>query len=67
MIFVTITLLLLVFSQLLMVIGISLSDPLISEKNFASIAFTKMYVEIWINDTSVMHSQKLMFKNQVKN
>ena len=35
--------------------------------NGMSIAFTKIYLEIWINGTSIVHSQKVMFKNQVKN
>ena len=37
-----------------------------SENNSISVAFLKIFVEIWINDMSFMHSQKFTFKNQVK-
>ena len=37
-----------------------------SENNSISVAFLKIYVEIWINDMSFMHSQKFTFENQVK-
>ena len=46
-------------------IGVSLSKPLTSGKNRMSVVFTKIYMEIRINGTSVMHSQKLTFKNWV--
>ena len=36
-----------------------------SGKNGTSVAFAKIYVEIRNNGTSVMHSQKFTFKNQM--
>ena len=50
----------------LIVIGVSLNEPHISDKNGTSDQFTRIYVEIWINGTSVMDSQKFMFENQIK-
>ena len=44
-------------------IGATLSEPHTSGKNGASVAFVKTYVEIQINGTSVMCSQKFTFKN----
>ena len=41
-------------------IGVSLSKPHTSRKNGMSIAIAKVYVEIRINGTSVMHSQKFI-------
>ena len=43
-----------------------MSNPHTSENNSISVTFLKIYVEIWINDMSFMHSQKFTFKNQVK-
>ena len=45
--------------------GMSLSKPHTSWKNGTSITLTKIYMEIQINSTSIMHSQKFMSKNQV--
>ena len=45
-------------------IGATLSEPHTNGKNGASIVFVKIYVEIQINGTSVMHSQKFTFKNR---
>ena len=38
------------------VIGASLNEPQTSGKNGTSVAFAKIYVEIWINGTSIMCS-----------
>ena len=46
-------------------IGASLSEPHTSGKNGMSIAFVRIYMEIQINGTNVMHSQKFTFKIQV--
>ena len=43
-------------------IGVSLSKPHTSGRNGMSIAFAKIYVEIRINGTSVMRSQKFIWK-----
>ena len=51
--------------MLFIVIVMSLSEPHTSGKNGMSITFTRIYVEIWINGTSFMWSQKCMFKNWV--
>ena len=59
-------LLLIKFYSDLMVIGASLNEPCTSDKNGTSDQFTRIYVEIWINGTSVMHSQKFTFENQIK-
>ena len=41
-------------------IGVSLSKPHTSGKNGISVTFAKVYVEIRINGTSVMRSQKFI-------
>ena len=40
----------------------SLSEPHTSDKNGTSVVFIKIYMEMWINDVSIMHSQTFMFK-----
>ena len=44
---------------------VSLSKPHTSSRNGMSVAFTKIYVEIRINGTSVMRSKKFTFKHWV--
>ena len=51
--------------SVLSLIGVNLSEPHTSGKNGTSVMFTKVYVEIQINGTSGMRSQKFTFKNQV--
>ena len=46
-------------------IGASLSEPHSSRRNGTNVAFTKIYMEIWINGMSVMHSQKFMFNKLI--
>ena len=46
-------------------IGVTLSEPHTNGKNGMSIAFVRIYMEIRINGTNVMHSQKFTFKSQV--
>ena len=46
-------------------IGMSVSEPHTSGKDGMSIAFVRIYMEIWINGTNIMHSQKFTFKRQV--
>ena len=46
------------------IIGASLSEPHTSWKNGTSVVFISIYVEIWINGTSVMHLWKFTFKNR---
>ena len=48
-----------------MIIEASMSKPHTSGKSGMSIAIKKIYVEIWIDGKSVMHSQKFTFKNRV--
>ena len=47
------------------IIRASLSKPQTSKKNGTSVAFTKIYVEIQINGTTIMRAQKFKFINQV--
>ena len=42
--------------------GVSLSEPLTIRNNGTCIAFTKIYMEIWIIGISIMCSQKCTFK-----
>ena len=45
------------------VTGLSQSEPHTSGKNSTSVAFVKIYVEIWINGTDVRHSQRFKSNN----
>ena len=47
------------------VICVNWGKPYTSGKNGTNVAFTKIYVEIRITGTSIMHSQKFIFKNRV--
>ena len=49
-----------------LIIGASLSEPHTSRRDGISVVFTKIYVEIWINGTSIMRSQKLHLKIGLK-
>ena len=40
-------------NNVIWLIGVSLSEPHTSDKNGTSITFTKRYMEIWINGTSI--------------
>ena len=46
-------------ASLISLIGASLSEPHTSGKNGTRTVFTKIYMEIQINGTSIMHSQKV--------
>ena len=46
-------------------IGATLSEPHTSGKNGVRVVLVKIYLEIQINGTSVMCSQKFTFKNWV--
>ena len=48
------------------IIEASLSEPHTSRRDGMSVVFTKIYAEIWINGTSIMHSQKLHLKIGLK-
>ena len=41
-------------------------EPRANKKDGTSVVFIKIYVEIWINGTSIVRSQKVMFKNLVE-
>ena len=49
-----------------LIIGAHLSKPHTSERNGTSVMFTKIYMKIWINGTSIMHSQNLCLKIGLK-
>ena len=53
--------------RICIIIGASLSEPYTSESAGTSVAFTKIYIKIWLNGTSVARSQEFTFKNRVKN
>ena len=49
-----------VHAYVCVVIGATLSEPHTSGKHGTSVAFTKIYMEIWINGTNIMYSQKFV-------